>query len=54
MAAFAMGATAETCAPFLAKLGLWYMTGEPVWMAAEGLAFMAKQRARCPQASWRP
>lgn len=27
------------------RLSLWYHSGEPVWMAAESLAFMAKGRA---------
>jgi hypothetical protein len=27
------------------RLSLWYHAGEPVWMAAETLATMAKQRA---------
>jgi hypothetical protein len=27
------------------RLSLWYHTGEPVWMAAETLATMAKQRS---------
>ena len=38
------GATGPTCEPFLGKLSLWFTTGEPVWMAAESLAFLAKQR----------
>jgi hypothetical protein len=45
MAAFSKGATAEACAPFMAKLDLWYASGEPVWMAADSLAFMAKESA---------
>lgn len=45
LAAFAKGATAESCAPFMAKLDLWYTSGEPVWMAADSLAFAAKQHA---------
>ncbi len=43
MAAINKGALAEACGPFIGKLDLWYTSGEPVWMAADSLAFAAKR-----------
>lgn len=37
--------TVEQAKPYADKLSLWFQTGEPVWMAAESLAFIVKQRA---------
>lgn len=53
MAAIAHGADAALCDEIAnavvgsgqKRLSLWYHSGEPVWMAAETLATMAKQRA---------
>jgi hypothetical protein len=45
MAAIAKGATAEHIEAFKSKLDLWYTSGEPVWMAADSLAFAAKEHA---------
>ena len=43
MVAIALGADAELVRAQGERLGLWYRSGEPVWMAGEGIAFMAKQ-----------
>ena len=40
--ALAKGATAEACEPFMGKLDLWYTSGEPVWMAVDGVVFVAR------------
>lgn len=46
MWAISKGATAEGCEPFLCKLDLWYVSGEPVWMAGDTLATTAKHSAK--------
>jgi hypothetical protein len=43
MVAIGLGADAELVRAQGERLGLWYRSGEPVWMAGEGVAFMVKQ-----------
>lgn len=45
MAAIGAGAAAEGIQELKAKLIMWYEAGEPVWMAASGIAQMVKSRA---------
>ncbi len=44
LAAIRNGADADLCreCPYLS---LWYNSGEPIWMATDGLAFWAKENA---------
>ena len=44
-AAIAAGADPELVREQHGRLGLWWASGEPVWMAAESLTWMCKQRA---------
>lgn len=48
MAAVAKGGNAETAREddMLKRLQLWYRSGESVWMAADSLAFVSKQRVK--------
>lgn len=59
MLAIAQGASGEACraigdeivgaGPGQKRLCLWYTSGEPVWMAADTLAALAKGRASAPR-----
>lgn len=46
MVAIALGADAELVRAQGERLGLWYRSGEPVWMAGESIAFAVKQGQR--------
>ena len=45
LAAIALGADAEGCRAHKARVLGWGGAGEPVWMAAESLAFLVRQGA---------
>lgn len=47
LAAIRKGADAEVVRAVAGEFApTWYQAGEPIWMAADSLAFVAKQRAK--------